>query len=62
MGACRKRKGRFRHTIVLSLGSYVAEALEAADLVQSGISKRDEVFDDPHAVRLSAVAGAARRL
>ncbi len=33
--------------IVLSLASAGAGALEAADLVQSGISKRVAVFDDP---------------
>jgi hypothetical protein len=35
--------------IVLAVDSEAAGALEAADLVQSGISKRVAVFDDPPA-------------
>jgi hypothetical protein len=47
MGACRKRTGRIRrhHRDIPDSGA--AGALEAANLVQSGTSKRVGVFDDP---------------
>ena len=47
MGARRQRTGRARRHHRLSLDSGGAGALEAADLVQSGIAKRVAVFMDP---------------
>jgi uncharacterized SAM-binding protein YcdF (DUF218 family) len=49
MGACRKQPTgpQRRHLIVLSVDSGGAGALEAADLVQTGVSKRVAVFSDP---------------
>ena len=48
MGACRKqRTGRPRRDYRLTIDSGGAGALEAADLLQSGVSKRVAVFEDP---------------
>jgi hypothetical protein len=47
MGARRRRAGRAADIIVVSLVSAGAGALEAADLVQSGIATRVAVFTDP---------------
>jgi hypothetical protein len=48
MGACRKQRiGRPADIMVLTIDSDGAGALEAADLVQSGVSKRVAVFKEP---------------